>query len=162
MGNNELLQDIGNILGCNIDLQQDMIDIKENIRSMFQEKYINRVQSLVNQNKSRVETNPTKEIALLQALKPFIGTEMHWKIDKLTETMNSFRTIQLLNDKMQTAQPQRSEKKEEKILKRSDGVYEIDEVCMKAKEQGSGGGFIIFIFIIFMLMGKPFYLGDFK
>ncbi|NLM13560.1 MAG: hypothetical protein GX209_07430 [Epulopiscium sp.] len=162
MSNNQLLQNLGGMLGTNIDFQQDLDEIAEMIRNKFKEKYINKIESLIEGNRIQAQENPTKEIALLQAIKPFIHPDIHLQIDKFIDVMNTFRTFQSINQQMKSIQLQSSknnEHKEEKQLIQEDGVYEIDENCMNRKNVGIGmenGDLLIFIFLILLLSSSKF------
>lgn len=151
MRDNYLLQDIGNILGTNIDLKEDIRQIADNIKNMFKDKYISKVHSIIEDNKIQIQENPTKEITFLQAAKPFINSESHILIDQFVEGMNAVRTIQNLVQQIKDLQVQRNENNEEIALTQNDGVYEIDEVCMNSKNQNVVGGemFILFLIILF-------------
>jgi hypothetical protein len=153
MSNNQLLQDIGNLLGTNIDLQEDINDIFELVKNKFQEKYVKKIQALIEGNRLQAQENPTKEIALLQASKPFINPDTHSQIDMFIEAMNTFRTFQTINQQVRTIQNHINEKEGEKVLLQDDGVYEIDETCISSKNQSSGGGELLVFILLILFFG---------
>ncbi|NLK97567.1 hypothetical protein [Defluviitalea saccharophila] len=159
MSNNQLLQNLGGVLGTSIDLQQDLNEIMEIIRNKFKEKYINRIESLIQGNRMQAQENPTREIALLQAVKPFLNPNIHLQIDQLIDAMNTFRTFQNISQQVKSVQLQSSGSEEERPLIQDDGVYEIDENCMNSKSVGIGmenGELFIFILLILLLGSSKF------
>ncbi|HHW67605.1 MAG: hypothetical protein PWP07_1151 [Epulopiscium sp.] len=168
MSNNQLLQNLGGVLGTNIDLQQDLNEIREMIRNKFKEKYINKIESLIQGNRIQAQENPTKEIALLQAIKPFINPDIHVQIDKCIDVMNTYRTFQNISQQVKAVQFQSNESgenngnngnKKDRLLIQDDGVYEIDEQCLNSKSAGIGlgnGEFLIFILLLLFLSNSKF------
>lgn len=152
---NSLLQDVGSLIGTNIDLNQDIKEITEKLREMLQEKYFNKITALVQDHRAQVKQNPTRETALLQAVKPYIDSKVHSQIDMLIEAMDTMRTFQNLQEQVKRVQNQDNKKGGENLLVQDDGVYEIDEACMLTKNQNhiiGNEGLILFFLLLFFLL----------
>ena len=151
MEKSALLQNIGDLLGTNIDFNEDIRQMRESIINIFKENYINKMRSLIEDNRIQAKENPTKEIVLLQAIKPFINSQSHTIIDEITEAMNTIRILENFNQKISNLHSNRSENKKEQIIVDKDGVYEIDELCLNSINRESNSGQILIILLIILL-----------
>ncbi|WP_058486247.1 hypothetical protein [Defluviitalea phaphyphila] len=162
---NPLVNNMENLLGINIDLNEDIKEMINTIKDIFKKKYIDKITNFIENGKNQIKENPSKEISLLQAIKPFIDTNNHSQIDNIIEAMNMMRTVQSFNEKIKNIQIQKNEEqkndylneKNKEVLIKEDGIYEIDEACMREKQQsfflGNEKG-IIFIILILLLTNK--------
>ena len=109
------------------DLQNGLHMVKEQLLA----KYIKPVKTIIAKEQTKIRKNPSSEIRLLEALKPFIPHTQH---DKLTQTMNTLYTLETIK-RLTTPVPKTINHNQIGIQSLSqDGVYEIDEKCMKMSE----------------------------
>lgn len=84
---------------------------KENIKNDFREvlvlasdwfkkKYIDTLQKEIDTHFEKVQKNPTKEVSLLKAIKPFIKDDSHEDIDKFIDTLVNINVFNTLKDKV--------------------------------------------------------------
>ncbi|WP_250278964.1 hypothetical protein [[Clostridium] colinum] len=112
-------------------------DIKEAfnlVTNLFKTKYIDKINLELKNNVDNIKNNPTKEINLLNAIKPFVIKENHKNIDN---AINLITNISALNSMI----PRNIEKNiNNEVIKvnslnidpsvKEDGVYDIDENCL--------------------------------
>lgn len=69
-------------------IRNDMVEITNVVKNLLNEKYILKINELVSQHREKVVNNPTKEVMLMYALKPFMKKEAQVSIDRMIELMN--------------------------------------------------------------------------
>jgi len=154
-----LLKDIESLLGTHIDFKEDIRQIRESIINLFKEKYFNKIQSLIEENRIQAQENPTKEMTLLKALKPFMDSKNHQMLDEIEKFINTIRVLENVNQKLKSLHRQSNdddskEEKKEKIIVDQDGVYEIDEACINNIQRESKGKEILLLFLIILLLKR--------
>ena len=90
MEKSALLQNIGDLLGTNIDFNEDIRQMRESIINIFKEKYINKMRSLIEDNRIQARKS-YKRNCFAPSHKPFINSQSHTIIDEITEAMNTIR-----------------------------------------------------------------------
>jgi len=149
------MSDIKNLIALNDlikngnSLQSDLTEAAELIKSMFKQKYISKLENELKIQKQIHQKNPTKEIQLIQAVKPFIDQKRHKEIDSITDTLINITTLMdIQKDFTKNNEKQEENKHQVKAMDtvlterndpsiKKDGIYDIDESCLLTK-QSSG------------------------
>lgn len=140
MSENNVIYEITQQMNNSQNIQRDMTEAIEMITSLFKKKYINRLQEAIQAQHIQTKKNPTKEIQLLHALKPFMDKSMHSQIDKMINTMMTFNTIKTIQKDIYIQQGNYistqsnknfASEKDESI--KADGIYDVDENCLSLK-----------------------------
>lgn len=94
------------------------------------ENKLTQIAQLLNESRSHAAANPSHEVQLLQALKTRIGEEKHNSIDRVIHLYEQFEALrQVVNRLPQTT----SKNTISAMCQHSDGVYEVDEHCLRNK-----------------------------
>lgn len=93
MSNINKIIELNKLINNSSSLQNDIAEISNLIKTMFQKKYISKLSEELKIQKQNHQKNPTKEIQLIQAVKPFINQEKHSDIDKITDTLINITTL---------------------------------------------------------------------
>lgn len=151
---------LSKLIGSKDTLQNDIVEATTLISSMFRQKYIAKLERELKKQKQTHQKNPTKEIQLIQAVKPFINQERHKEIDNITDTLINITTLMdiqkdfMENIKNSKDKDEKEDKKENKegdkktdkkaVVSaastsknditdpsiKEDGIYDIDETCL--------------------------------
>lgn len=129
-------------------LQNDFNEAFQMVSSLFQKKYINKLQNVIQTHQLNAQKNPTREIKLMYALKEFMDNNKQKDADKIINMMvslNAFKNIQnelrkfpnasnISNVSIQSANviKQSNEIKDSSI--QEDGIYDIDKSCIASKQ----------------------------
>lgn len=141
-------------------LKKDLSEASNLITSMFQKKYISKLKDELRIQKLNHQKNPTKEIQLIQAVKPFISQSRHKDVDAITDTLINMTTLMDIQkdfkENMKKEEQENSKKEQtlnnisknlEKQVNtmnanntiltsqddesiKKDGIYDIDETCL--------------------------------
>ncbi|MCL1936408.1 MAG: hypothetical protein FWF57_08580 [Defluviitaleaceae bacterium] len=123
-------------------IKKDINEALQIVYTMFQERYINKLQKDIKAKTDEIKKNPPKEIKLIQSIKPFIDYEIHEKLDKTLDTFHIFQTIKNIQKEINS------------IKDIDNSVYEIDSECMRDSKKNT---FIIILLIaFFVLKGNMF------
>lgn len=149
------MSDIKNLIELNDlikngnSLQSDLMEAAELIKKMFKQKYIAKLENELKIQKQNHQKNPTKEIQLIQAVKPFINQNRHKEIDSITDTLINITTLMdiqkdfIKNNEKEKENPAQikamntilTEESDPSIKK--DGIYDIDETCLLTKQSSN-------------------------
>ena len=136
---NEKIYEIASIMNDNQLFKGDVNHAANMVRGMLTEKYIAPIKKAIEKENARSRKNPNKEARLLAALKPFVAKEAHKKLDEVVDAIHLMETMRGLKEhlpkpKAVTAQniPQPEDAPKDPSV-HPDGVYNIDEDCMKNK-----------------------------
>lgn len=120
-------------------LQSDLSEAMEMVNSMFKKKYIDKLQNVVQSHHIKAQKNPSKEIQLMYAIKPFLDKNKHTDIDKLINTMITLNAVKGMQDELSVHSNKDikiasiiEEQKDKSI--QEDGIYDIDESCITSKQ----------------------------
>lgn len=157
------IKDINNI-------KNDMNMATQLVFTMFKEKYLDKIKNEFEKKLEHIDKNPTKEITLLRAIKPFFNEENN-NIDNTINIFKNFSAINLIkNETNFNSNLNIEEKIEHKNLSKNedlvfinslgekdpsvkeDGVYDIDENCMFGIECKNNMGFNPIIILLFILL----------
>lgn len=172
MSENSLVYEITKMMNDKPAIQNDMNEAVGLVQKMFEEKYIGKINGILESHRERARSNPSREIGLLQAFKAFMPESDHQKVEKLIESLYMMETLSSIRKEYSAVVPNAmpnvapssaapskrqispSDDKPVEVLEtkddvsvHSDGIYDVDNQCMVSKENKG------FTFMpIFMLM----------
>jgi len=140
MSENNLIYEITQQLSSKKTVQSDINEAIGLVTNYFKNKYIDKIEAVVNENYNKIQKNPTKEIQLLNAIKPFLKETQHEQFNKFISSFTAVTAIQNIRSdiknhdvvSIQSVNLQEKTKKDPSI--KSDGIYDIDESCIKRKK----------------------------
>jgi len=139
------------------NLEKDMEEAFGLVAQHFKNKYLERLNTAFNKCRENSANNPSKELRLVQAIKPFLPEERHEKIDEMAQMLTVLSTFE--NIRKEAVQVESSaveaQIKSPKIdpAIHEDGIYEVDELCMLRKQKGRGPDFAG-LMLVMGLMGR--------
>ncbi len=164
---------LSKMIGSKDAFQNDIMEATSLISSMFRQKYIEKLERELKKQKQTHRKNPTKEIQLIQAVKPFINKERHKEIDNITDILINMTTLMdIQKDFIENEKKiNEEESKKEEILVASalenggvdpsikeDGIYDIDETCLlsmqKAKKPANYNIFMYALLVMLIFQKK--------
>lgn len=110
-------------------IQSDLNEAFSLISTMFQDRYVNKLRSAVEESQLEHKNNPTKEVHLLHSLKAFFPQEKHEPIDKAISTLCMLQTLQTFKDSYHALDMQNNAD----TSIHEDGIYDIDGDCVLTK-----------------------------
>jgi hypothetical protein len=123
-------------------IQKDITTAKDIVKTMFEEKYMSKVDEALKTHQALALEQPTKEVELLKAMKNFVPIENHAKVEEMIDTMvmmTAFSNIsnEVNASKSKLLKPEHSSTPSAKIdpSVHKDGVYDKDILCAS---KGSG------------------------
>jgi len=126
------IYEIAQMINNRSTVENDLSEAKSMITKMFHDKYINKMHTAIIEKHDYSYNNPTKEVNLLNALKPFIVESKHTKLEQAIEMLTFMNTVS--NIKSEVAPVLYSQNvsiQDESSFIHPDGIYEIDESCLK-------------------------------
>lgn len=157
MQENNVIYEISQKMQDKEIVQNDMKEALGLVTNLFKTKYIDKIDCELKTNIKNIQNNPTKEIVLLNALKPFAEKDSHKNIDNIINLVTNITAFKNLIPKQQP-------KFEQNIIKannldidpsvKEDGVYDIDENCLFYVNNSSNkqNSLIFFVFLLLFLM----------
>ncbi len=142
MQENNIIYEISKQIKNKDNIKKDLNNAFLHISNMFKDKYINKIDAEVKNILKDIQNNPSKEINLLNAIKPFLKEDSHVNIDN---TINFLQKVYLINNISQNINQntvQKEDNKQEDLVCisavekaedssiKEDGVYDIDENCI--------------------------------
>lgn len=125
----EILQ----ILNNPDNLKVDINNVVAMIGKHFKQKYLSPMNNLYTDRCMICKENPSSEVTLLQAIKPFVNNKEN--IDALINGLNSYNAITgIMSDysnTIVTAQSEGTDFNDDSCV-HTDGIYEIDTDCIKS------------------------------
>ena len=140
---------------------EDISEVIDILIKHFREKYYSGFEQAVRIQMNKAEENPTPEINLFKAIKPFISDKK--AMDGLIYAFNTYNAISNIHAQYnkELVQIQAQSVKDDDI--KNDGIYCFDEGCIQKKsivrsmtENDEGLGIFVFVFIIILLLGNNF------
>jgi hypothetical protein len=120
-------------------LTNDMVHAAEVVGGIFKEKYLNPLNSAIKENHGFVEKNPSKEVRLLQAMRAFMPGDKQVSADKMIGMYNQIEAIQRMSGYINNTGT---------ACVHSDGIYEIDENCVRRNSGSNMGGMIMMMLLL--------------
>lgn len=108
------------------NLQSDFDDIQMLLSAHFRKKYVEKLENAFKRYQKDNEKNPSNEVKLLNALKPYIPSEKRGDIDNITEMLTFISTFENIRKEAGAALP-----KTAASAIHEDGIYEVDEECLR-------------------------------
>ncbi len=167
MSENNTIYEIAQLMSSRTNLQNDFAEAAQLINNLFKKKYIDKINYTIQNQRTNIQKNPSKEINLLNAFKPFLNSEYHSNIDSLINIftdMNVIKNIQneiYKNRKVSVSSLNSindTEKNKYKNISidssiQKDGIYEIDQKCISNKQSevnnDNNGIYPILLFMLF-------------
>lgn len=159
MQENNVIYEISQKIQNKKVVQNDMKEAIDLVANLFKTKYIDKIDCELKTNIKDVQNNPTKEIVLLNALKPFTQKEKHQNIDNIINLATNIAAFKNLIPKQQLSIQQNVVKASNLDIDPSvkeDGVYDIDENCLYYvnNNNNSQSGIILIMFLLLFLIPK--------
>jgi len=133
----EKVYEIASIMSDNQLFKGDVNVAAGMVRSMFAEKYITPIQKAIEKENAKSRKNPNKEARLLAALKPFVASHAHKKLDEVVDAIHMLETMKGLKGHLPAPKavqaqniPQPEGPPKDPSV-HTDGIYDIDQDCMK-------------------------------
>jgi len=118
----------------------DYSEVKEAVRNAFYEKYAGRIEGAIRSQIESVRENPSKEMALLSALEPFLSEGAALRVSRVREGLTAYETARKL------AGPERGRSGQAGVSAaaidpsvREDGVYDVDGECLLRRNGANTG-----------------------
>jgi len=96
------------------------------LSSHFRKKYVEKLETAFKKCQKDSAKNPSKEVKLLNALRPFMPSESRDSIDNITEMLTLLSTFENISKEAGETLPKISS---DSVI-RQDGIYEVDENCL--------------------------------
>ena len=125
------IYEIAQMIQNKATIENDLKEAKNIVKNMLHDKYINKMHLAIREKHKACCKNPTKEVHLLNAIKPFMHETSHHKIDKAIEMLTLMNTVKGI--KSEVAPILYTQNVQEGII-HEDGVYEVDSNCIKGRE----------------------------
>jgi len=118
------------------NLQSDLDEALKLVSRHFRNKYVGKLDNVLNISRKNFKQNPTREMQLINALKPFLPRERHERLDSITEMLTLFSTFESIRKEVSSTSLAQSEVAEADSAIHEDGIYEVDEECLHKKSMG--------------------------
>jgi len=133
--------EIAKKLGDKDNLEKDMQEALGLVVGHFKSKYMERLQSAFDKCQENSINNPSKELRLIQAIRPFVPGERHDKLkdmEKMLTVMSTFENIRAEAVQIQEQTDEQGKQQDSKAdtAIHEDGIYEIDQQCLMNKRKG--------------------------
>ncbi|MCL2564537.1 MAG: hypothetical protein FWE24_01850 [Defluviitaleaceae bacterium] len=153
--------EIMQVLNDKNNMEKDMQEVLDLVFSHFRGKYLERLGMAFDKCKENSVNNPSKEVALIHALKPFLTGEQQDKLGGIADTLTLLTTfdnirkeaVQIEGTKLQAASVEELIQPVKDPAIHEDGIYEIDELCM-LKKQKSQKPDMAGLMLVMSLIGK--------
>lgn len=159
MQDNSVIYEIAKQIQDKNNMKEDISNAISLVSNMFKEKYMDKIMNEFQKTLNHIEENPTKEINLLNAIKPFLSNCEN--IENTINMLKNFSAINLLknNEYQKKQQDLNSDNvvfinniKEKDSSVKEDGVYDIDENCLFGVENFKYERFNPLILILFIML----------
>lgn len=128
MQENNVIYEIAEKIQDKQNLENDMKEAFSLVSNLFKTKYIDKIQLELKNNIDNIKTNPTREIVLLNAIKPFIMENNHKNIDNVIDLVTSLSALSSMLPKKYNQNIVTVNNIDPSV--KEDGVYDIDENCL--------------------------------
>ncbi|MDR2903119.1 MAG: hypothetical protein LBU77_01230 [Clostridiales bacterium] len=133
--NNKIFE-IASLMADDHDIRSDIFD---SVRHALQEKYINKMNHVVESQYLTAQAHPTKEIRFMQAMKEFWPEKDRDQLERAIHLMTVMNTYRDLRSHLNTGmRPQNiSMQSQSRPVDNSihdDGIYDVDSACFVKNE----------------------------
>jgi len=135
-------------------LKEDLNAAIASVKDVFYQKYINKFQNVIDEQKKIAEENSSKEIQLIKALKPFLSQSSQNSIDTMVELIYKINTAQNIKSEINkvSKKPQKPADTSSKTI-HPDGIYEIDDTCLKNNSATVNSSSVTELIFLLMITG---------
>lgn len=146
--------DIIRLLSDKKSIEKDLSEIKRLTSNYFRQKYFNKLTKIISSEITRQKTNPSDDLRLLYALKPYAASDAAPIMDNIIEAAAVAKAITNIKTKIPNAPKTVSAAALPSV--NPDGVYDIDQDCLSctAAAAPSDSQNIIFILALLALFIK--------
>jgi hypothetical protein len=150
------IYEISRLLSSPDNLRDDFKEVADIIVKHFSTKYLTPINVAVSSHKQYCSTHPSREVNLLQALKPFF--ENTSDIDYLNKMIDAVNTIRLFTSVTASDNSLVNAASVSDSAIHPDGIYEVDEGCVSADSQNLDkmfnldGTVLIWVLLLFMFV----------
>jgi len=153
--------EIMQVLNDKNNIEKDMEEALGLVFAHFRGKYLERLGKAFDKCRENSVSNPSKEVSLIHALKPFLPNEQHEKLNEMADTLTLLSTFENIRKEAGqieefTVKAAAAEEVVEPVKDpaiHEDGIYEIDELCMLKKQKGAKPD-VAGLMLVMSLMGK--------
>jgi hypothetical protein len=133
------IYEITQLLSSPENIKNDLNEITDMVFKHFSTKYLSPINAAMASDRQYYNSHPNKEINLLNALKPFWGSNVD--IDKVIDAVNTLRIFSDITSQGIGAEPLQlvTAAAIEDSAIHSDGIYEIDQDCAHATAKSDEG-----------------------
>ena len=146
------IYEITQLLSSPDNVKNDIREAMDLLARHFTNKYLSPINVAIASHRDYCSSHPTKEVNLLNAFKPFVsGNDV---IDRLIDAFNIYRLIYDLQSERNTVV---SAAQIEDSAIHPDGIYEVDQGCVRADIQSTSSPVneeSIFLLILILLLQK--------
>lgn len=103
------IYEIMSVLSDRQNLEKDFEEAFSLVSGHFRGKYLERLDSAFKKCRKQYEQNPSKEVQLMRALKPFLPQERQRKLDDITEMFTLLATFENIRKEAVQLAPQAAE-----------------------------------------------------
>ena len=133
---NEISKYIGNSNLIQGEVYNSISSMKQNLSN----KYISPIKTAIQEQNTKLKKNPSPEIRLIEAIKPFVSHAEHPKLNHMVDCIYKIQTLKNLSQTLSIAatpptQPQNQNinimQHNQQLNKNQNAIYEIDEKCVQ-------------------------------
>lgn len=131
----ENIYEISQYIGNDNIIQNELYSSISNIRNNLKNKYISPIKSAIKTESSKLKKEPSPEIRLIEAFKPFVSHTEHKKLNDMIDSIYKIKTLKNISKKFYK-NIDNSDKNKLQIMsnsypKNNDAIYEIDDNCIQ-------------------------------
>ena len=137
-------------------------DIAAAVRQVVADKYINRLNEMIRRGREAAMENPSREVTLLAALRPFMREESRCRVDGAIDGLTAFELLWSARESVASVPTQPMEytietaETADRNSIHDDGVYDMDNACLLERGAISGQTSPIGMLMLMAMMGKVF------
>jgi hypothetical protein len=143
MPDNKLVQ-ITQMINDKNTLANDILNAAGSVGGVLKEKYLTPLNAAIAEISSNVEKNPSKEVTLINAMRSFMPEGSRHTADKVTGMLNQITCLQRLAGQLGSM----ANSGVAGACVHSDGVYEIDEQCVRRRSSPNLNGLLMMMLLM--------------
>jgi hypothetical protein len=122
-----IVYEITQLMSDKNNIQKDMNHVKNSITSMFEDKYMSKINNAFKTHEALTLKSPPREVELLKALKNYTPLERHTKVEGLINTILMVGTLSSIKDEVTLSKAMLSASDVNSSSSiHKDGVYDIE------------------------------------
>jgi len=115
------------------NISNDMLHAASLVNEMFNTKYLTPLNNAIQETLDQVAKNPSREVRFIQSMRTFLGAQNQAQVDEAINLMNQFETMRRIIGQLGAGGVDVNGHPLNGTCVHNDGVYEIDENCMRQK-----------------------------